>query len=49
MTGRRRFMDVSLKQEEMMAKEAYKQVVRQVRWQYTHVLSDLWVNEIPSF
>ncbi|KAG0006546.1 hypothetical protein BGZ65_006814 [Modicella reniformis] len=28
-TGRRRFIDVSLKQEEMMAKEAYKQVKRQ--------------------
>lgn len=31
LTGRRRFMDVSPKQEEMMAKEAYKQVMRQVR------------------
>ncbi|KAF9147775.1 hypothetical protein BG015_010526 [Linnemannia schmuckeri] len=29
MTGRTRFMDVSLKQEESMAKEAYKQVMRQ--------------------
>lgn len=30
MTGRTRFMDVSVKQEESMAKEAYKQVMRQV-------------------
>lgn len=30
MTGRTRFMDVSLKQEESMAKEAYKQVMYQV-------------------
>ncbi|KAF9286835.1 hypothetical protein BGZ88_008866 [Linnemannia elongata] len=29
MTGRTRFMDVSVKQEESMAKEAYKQVMRQ--------------------
>ncbi|CAO3571446.1 unnamed protein product [Mortierella alpina] len=29
MTGRRRFMDVSTSQEEMMAKEAYKQVMRE--------------------
>ncbi|KAF9956572.1 hypothetical protein BGZ70_009840 [Mortierella alpina] len=29
MTGRRRFMDVSTHQEEMMAKEAYKQVMRE--------------------
>ncbi|KAF9144709.1 hypothetical protein BGX30_011730 [Mortierella sp. GBA39] len=29
MTGRTRFMDVSLKQEESMAKEAYKQVMHQ--------------------
>lgn len=28
-TGRRRFIDVSLKQEEIMAKEAYKQTMRQ--------------------
>ncbi|KAG0201934.1 hypothetical protein BGX28_005399 [Mortierella sp. GBA30] len=31
MTGRRRFMDVSVKQEEMMAKEAYKQVMHEYR------------------
>lgn len=30
MTGRRRFMDVSIKQEEMMSKEAYNQVIHQV-------------------
>lgn len=30
MTGRTRFMDVSVKQEESMAKEAYKQVMHQV-------------------
>lgn len=30
MTGRRRFMDVSKAQEEMMAKEAYIQVMHQV-------------------
>ncbi|KAF9289198.1 hypothetical protein BGZ74_000764 [Mortierella antarctica] len=29
MTGRRRFMDVSIKQEEMMSKEAYNQVMHQ--------------------
>ncbi|KAF9902532.1 hypothetical protein BX616_001906, partial [Lobosporangium transversale] len=29
MTGRRRFLDVTTKQEEMMAKEAYKQVMHQ--------------------
>ncbi|KAF9939115.1 hypothetical protein BGZ75_005585 [Mortierella antarctica] len=29
MTGRRRFMDVSTRQEEMMAKEAYKQVLHE--------------------
>ncbi|KAF9112196.1 hypothetical protein BGX27_003797 [Mortierella sp. AM989] len=29
MSGRRRFIDVSVSQEEMMAKEAYKQVMRQ--------------------
>lgn len=34
MTGRTRFMDVSLKQEESMAKEAYKQVMHQV---YIHL------------
>ncbi|KAF9093095.1 hypothetical protein BGX23_003659 [Mortierella sp. AD031] len=33
MTGRRRFMDVSVKQEESMAKEAYKQVMHQYRHQ----------------
>lgn len=30
MTGRRRFMDVSIKQEEMMSREAYNQVIHQV-------------------